>query len=392
MSLKRSSVKTLLPVAVLLGAVGAAWAMIELRPGRISQDAQAILPVVQVWRAEPQTLRLTVETQGVVTPREEIDLIAQVGGQVQTVHPALASGGFFAANEVLVRIDPRDYDYAIAAAEAGVAEAQRVLINEKAQAEQALSDWQALGQGEAGDLALRKPQLAEAQAKLSAAQAELAKAGLNRSRCDIRAPFAGRVLNKRIGRGQFLSPGSPVARIYANDVAEIRLPIAVDDLAFLALPLTNPKNPQWPQVRLQAEIGGRSLQWPARIVRSEAALDSDNGQLFLIAQVDDPERAVATMPLFSGLFVQAQIEGITRDKLFVLPRASINNLQQVKLVNADRRLELRQVRVLRNQGGNSIVSTGLTAGERVVVSELPLAVAGMQVQIADDGDSGVLHD
>jgi len=77
------------------------------------------------------------------------------------------------------------------------------------------------------------------------------------------------------------------------------------------------------------------------------------------------------MPLFGGLFVQAKIEGVTREKLFVLPLASIGNLRQVKLVNADRRLELRRVEVLRSQGDNSIVSAGLAAGERVVVSELP---------------------
>ncbi|WNB76343.1 efflux RND transporter periplasmic adaptor subunit [Methylomonas koyamae] len=373
-----------LPAAVLSAAVGAAWAMIALRPGSLPAPAEPPVPRVEVVAARPQTLKLNVRSQGVVAPREAIDLIAQVTGKVDRIHPALVSGGFFKADEVLATIDPRDYDYAIVATQAKIAEAKRVLINERAQAEQALSEWQALGQGEASDLALRKPQLAEAEAKLQAAEADLAKAKLDRSRCEIRAPFSGRVLSKQIGRGQFLPAGASIARIYANDIAEIRLPVGINELAFLDLPLSaSGPAAHWPAVTLSAEMAGKPQIWQGRIVRSEAELDSSSGQLFLVAQVEQPDNSRdGGAPLLSGLFVQAEIEGVARAGLYALPRNALNNLQQVKLVDADRRLVFRDVEVLRSEPDRVVVKSGLQAGERIVVSDLPLPVAGMRVEIA----------
>ncbi|MDD1622599.1 MAG: efflux transporter periplasmic adaptor subunit, partial [Methylococcaceae bacterium] len=199
MNLQQSSLKILAPILVLLAAAGTAWAIVALRPETVQRSEQPNTPKVNVIRVEPQTLKLNVFSQGVVAPREEIDLVSEVAGKVVQVHPAMVAGGFFAANELLLTIDTRDYDYAIAAAEAQIAEARRVLINEQAQVEQAKSEWQALGEGEPTDLALRKPQLAEAEAKLHAAKADLAKAKLNRERCELRAPFAGRVISKQAG-------------------------------------------------------------------------------------------------------------------------------------------------------------------------------------------------
>ncbi|MCQ8119939.1 efflux RND transporter periplasmic adaptor subunit [Methylomonas rosea] len=377
--------KVLLPILVLLAAAGAAWAIIAAKPQTVQQSAEPNIPKVNVVRAEPQSLRLNVMSQGVVAPRETIDLVSEVGGKVAQVHPAMVAGGFFAANELLLTIDPRDYDYAIVAAEAQLAEAQRVLINEQAQVEQAHSEWQALGEGEPTALALRKPQLAEAQAKLKAAEADLAKAKLNRSRCELRSPFAGRVLSKQAGLGQYVPSGAVVARIYASDIAEIRLPISTEQLAFLELPLgQNAKTGRWPAVTLSAELAGKPQRWQGRIVRSEAALDDNSGQLYLVAQVAEPFRETSDRPpLLSGLFVQAEIEGVRRDGLFTLPRTALNGLQQAKLVDAEQRLEIRQLQVLRHDAERVIVKAGLNPGDRVVVSELPVPVAGMKVNAVE---------
>lgn len=386
MKLQHSHLKILLPILVLLAAATASWAIVALRPEAVQQPETANVPSVDIVRAEPKSLRLNVFSQGVVTPREEIDLVGEVAGKVVQVHPAMVAGGFFAANELLLTVDTRDYDYAIVAAEARIAEAKRVLISEQAQVEQARNEWQALGEGEPSELALRKPQLAEAEAKLQAAQADLAKARLNRARCELRAPFAGRVLSKQAGLGQYLQSGAVVARIYASDVAEIRLPITTDQLAFLDLPLAGEakSGKPWPQVTLSADLAGQTRHWQGRIVRSEAALDKDSGQLYLVAQVSDPLKSAPDHPaLISGLFVQAEIEGAGRDDLFVLPKTAVNNLHQAKVVDAEQRLEIRQLELLRTEPERVIVKAGLNPGDRVVVSELPVPVAGMKVKTVD---------
>lgn len=382
-----ASLKIVLPIAVLIAAGAASWAVFALRPQAEPQVSVTPIPEVTVLRVEPQTLRLNVFSQGVVTPREEIDLVNEVPGKVVQMHSALVAGGFFKANDLLLTIDTRDYDYSITAAQARMAEAKRVLISEQAQVEQALSEWQALGEGEASDLALRKPQLAEAQAKLQAAQADLALAQLNRSRCELRAPFNGRVLTKQAGVGQFLPAGTTVARIYASDKAEVRLPISNEQLALLNLPLAIPKADanRWPRVTLSAELGGHQHQWLGQIVRSEAAVSEDSGQWYLVAQVADPFQPIANRPpLLKGLFVHAEIEGVERSDLYRLPRSAVSPMQTVKRVNIEQKLEIQPVVVLRTDSDSVVIQLGLNPGDRVITSELPMAIAGTTVKVVND--------
>jgi RND family efflux transporter MFP subunit len=382
-----ASLKIVLPVAVLLTTVVASWAVFALRPKHEPQATVEAIPEVSVLRVEPQILRLNVLSQGVVTPREEIDLVSEVAGKVVQMHPALVAGGFFKAGELLLTIDPRDYDYTITAAHARIAEAKRALIAEQAQVEQAHSEWQALGEGEASELALRKPQLAEAQAKLQAAQADLSKAQLNRSRCELRAPFAGRVLTKQAGVGQFLPAGAVVARIYASDKAEVRLPISSEQLAFLNLPLALAYSDasQWPRVTLTAELGGHQHQWLGQIVRSEAAVSEDSGQWYLVAQVNQPFQPIVNRPpLLKGLFVHVEIEGAERVGVYRLPRNAVSPMQTVKLVNADHKLEIRTVEILRTEADSVVIKAGLYSGEQVIVSELPIAIAGTTLKVLND--------
>lgn len=384
----KPNIKIWLPMLVLLASAGGAWAIMALRPEPKMNETPATIPEVEVVRVAPQTVQLNVISQGIVKPRLEIDLVTEVAGKVVHTHPSLVAGGFFAKNDLLLTIDPRNYDYAVVTARAKVAAAKRALLIEQAQAEQAESEWKALGDGEANDLALHKPQLAEAEASLRAAEAELTKAKLDRSRCELRAPFAGRVLSKNAGIGQYLTSGTVAARIASTDSAEIRLPIGVEELAFLDLPLVLPNamKKAWPKVTLSANMAGKRQSWQGKLIRTEAGLDSDSGQLIVVAEVEWPYRVPSGQsPLLSGLFVEANIEGVRRDDLMVLPRTAVNSLQQVKLVDAEQRLTLRRVDVLRADRDRAIVASGLEAGDRVIVSEMPVPVEGMQVRMADPG-------
>jgi hypothetical protein len=81
------------------------------------------------------------------------------------------------------------------------------------------------------------------------------------------------------------------------------------------------------------------------------------------------------------LFVHAEIEGAERANLFRVPRNAVSSLQTVKLVNAEQKLEIRQVQVLRVETESVIIGSGLNAGDRVITSELPMAIAGTSVEV-----------
>ncbi|MEW6037380.1 MAG: efflux RND transporter periplasmic adaptor subunit [Pseudomonadota bacterium] len=374
-----------MPVFVLCISLAAAVSIIVARPRMESAPPLPAPPVVQVVTARQETVRLNVRSQGVVAARTEIDLVTEVSGKIVRIHPAFAAGGFLREGEELVLVDPRDYDNAVVKAEARVAEAKRGLLQEEAAVTQAEGEWTVLGEGEPTPLALHQPQLAEARARLKAAQADLADARLKRLRCAIRAPFTGRVRDKRIGIGQFLNAGEKLGRIYSVDAVEIRLPISPDQALYLDLPndrLGGEGGAAEPAVTLTAGSGADSRQWTARIVRTEGNLDEASGLLYLVAEVLQPYApGDARPPLRVGTFVQAEIEGGELAGIFVLPQGALNASQEALLVDGADRLHLKRLDVLRSEADRVLVRGGLSPGDRVVVSGVEMPVEGMKVTI-----------
>ncbi|MGH8549611.1 MAG: efflux RND transporter periplasmic adaptor subunit [Methylococcales bacterium] len=378
--------KIILPVLVLLGGIAGAWAIIANRPQLEPQAPQNELPLATVFRTEPRSVWLNVHSQGVVVPRNAIDLVPEVAGKVIRIHPSFVAGGFFRDGEVLVTIDSRNYDYAVADTQARIAEAKRQVASEEAQADQARSEWKALGEGQPTPLALHEPQLAEARARLKAANADSAKARLQRSRCEIRAPFIGRVHDKRIGLGQSIQPGEKLAHLYSTDAAEIRLPVSTDQLGFIDLPLgrNSEQSEKGPKVILSAEFAGATHRWEGRIVRTEGVIDEATGLLHAVAEVRDPySQERDRPPLLPGLFVQAEIEGRERPGLFVLPQGAINASREVLLVDDDERLHIRRLEVLRTEPDHILIKGGLAPGDRVVIAGITVPVEGMKVRVEE---------
>jgi RND family efflux transporter MFP subunit len=337
-----------------------------------------------VIQVEPQTLRLNVYSQGVVTPRNQIDLIPEVSGKIVQLHSEFVVVGFFISNDVLATIDPREYDYAIALAQAQIAEAKRQLAMELAQADQAHTEWQALCEGTATSLAMREPQLAEARAKLKAAEASLLQAQTKRSRCEVQAPFTGRIQTRLVGLGQTIQAGEKLAHIYTTDLAEIRLPLPTDQLAYLDLPLgTGSRHcSDCPKVTLTSDFAGTLQTWEGRIVRSEGKLVDTTGVLYAVAEVQHPHtQNDGHSPLLAGLFVQAAIQGKELHNLFVLPRVAVNASQKVLVIDADLRLHIRHLEVLRNEQNSILIKRGLNKGDRIVTSGIRFPVEGMKVRV-----------
>jgi RND family efflux transporter MFP subunit len=367
--------KIMLPVVVLLLGMAGAYALIATRPVLVPEKPVISIPLVTVIEAQPQTVRLNVHSQGVVKPRHELDLTAQVAGKVTFLSDDFVAGGTFNKDDSLVRIDSGDYDVAIVQAQAQIAEAKRLLATEQAQAEQARTEWQALGNGKPTALAMREPQLAEARAKLTAAESALLQARIQRSRCDIRAPFTGRFYSKAVALGQVIQSGEKLARLYATAVVEVRLPVTLEQLTYLDISLNEAEQTHIP-VTLSATVAGSVQTWQAKIVRTEGVVDESTGVLYLVAEV----RNAKQMPL-NGLFVEADIQGKELANIVVLPQAAMNAAQQVLVVDKDQRLYSRHPNVLRTEKNRVLIQQGLQAGERVVTSGVEIPIEGMTVQV-----------
>jgi RND family efflux transporter MFP subunit len=372
--------KILVPVLLLaLGALGMKTLIAQRKPAK-PDASPAEPPRVRAVAVRFREERLSVRTQGTVQPRTQGALATQVSGRVERVAPAFEKGGFFRAGDVLVRIDPVDYELAVAQAEARVAQAKVQLSREEAEAALARKEWERFGKGEPDALALRQPQLAEARAGVASAEAALKQARLNLERTEIRAPYAGRVWEKMVDVSQWLAAGSPVARVYATDAAEVRLPLPLEDLAFADLPLG--EGAPGTEVVLRAAVGGRDLEWKGTVARTEAELDPRTRMIHAVARVADPY--AGPTPLLAGLFVDAEIRGRTV-RAAALPREALRGEDRVLVVDASDTIRERKVRVLRRERDRVLLAGGLEEGERVCVSALEAAGDGLKVRVRMGG-------
>ncbi len=375
--------KAVLPLLALLGGASI-FGLCVAFPERVDHEPPpAAAPLVRVVSVAPTSLQLRIATHGTVEPRTESDLVAEVAGPVVWVSPVLASGGFFEAGEPLLRIDPRDPRAALEQARANLERRK----SEFARATRELGRQRELrGRDAASAARLDDAETAErvASASLREAEAALGQAERDVERCEIRAPFTGRVREERVDVGQFVSRGERIARLYAIDVAEVRLPVSDDELAFVDLPLLyrgDAQDTPGPEVELSARFAGETHTWQARVVRTEGEIDPRTRMVNVVARVENPyERSDGRPPLAVGLFVDAEILGRKVDGVFVLPRAALREGDLVHVIDAEDRLRLREVEVLRRHRDEIVVAGGLAPGERVSLTPLSAPVEGMLVK------------
>lgn len=381
--------KWILPVAVVLAALAGGRYIISQRPEAPQFNPPVVPVAVEAMRVQPEDYRVIVRSEGTVEPRTQSTLIPQVSGRIVEISPSFREGGFFDQGDVLVKLDARDYELAIASAEAQVAQAESALEQEIAQAKVVEDDWRMLGK-EAPELGLRKPQIAAARAALLSAQAQLERAQVDLQRTRIRAPYEGQVLEKNVDVGQFVSPGTVLARVYATDFVEIRLPLSGRQLEFVELPerfRDDAEATTGPVVHLKAGFGRETWSWEGRIVRAEGAIDTRSRQLFVVAQVDNPYRRGGgdRPPLRIGQFVEAEIEGRVLPGAFVIPRAALRDGEHVLVVDDESRLQRRPVEVAWTDGEDAVVVAGLEPGDVVNVTPLAVAADGTLVSATIDG-------
>ncbi len=378
--------KIALPFIFIMSAIAAAYAMIETRTETQKVSVQAPTLLVQVAIAKRQPVTFTVQSQGSVRPRTETTIVTEASGRIVEVSDAFFSGGRFAEGDVLIRIDPRNYESALLRAQASVARAETQFATESALAGYAEEDWQRLRQTTPGttpatELALRKPQLQEALAELHFAEAELKDAEGDLDRTTIRAPYNGQVRDKVADIGQYLNVGSEIARIFAVDFAEVRLPVTQRDLQHLDTTKLRSNEPF--DVMLSAELAGTVSRWSAKITRTEGVFDTTSRVLYLVAQIQDPyayAEGATSDELLMGMFVSAEIDGREAGDLFLIPRHSLERGTTLWVVDDESRIYPRELNVVRRDDDFVYVADGLDEGERYCVTPIDQPLPGMKVR------------
>lgn len=387
-----------LSLAMVTGATAISALMYFNRPSAEVAEPVYAAVTVDVAEVARENLRIEVQAQGTVTPLQETTILAEVKGRIIEVAENFHIGGFVSRNDVLLRIDPRDYQTNLLHAQAALEAAESALVQEKGRGQVALREWEKLPKNsqrseEARDLYLRKPQLEQANAQLLAAQADLNTARDNLERTIIRAPYAALIRQKHTDLGQFVGAGTALADIFSVETAEVRLPIPQSKLDYLELPGLEGYE-DGSAIDLYTDVGGDVKHWPARLHRTEGVFDERSRALYTVARIDDPYglRNPGQLPLRIGTFVNANIEGRELANIVVLPRYVLRAGSYVWVVDESMHLRNRQVTSLRTGGDWIYVSGGLDDGDLVSLTSLDASFAGARVEIKSTTPTDTLRE
>ena len=367
-------------VAGILFIVGVAT--LKPKPERVKREPPPLL-MVEVIDAAPKALSPTIVSQGTVAPKREIDLVSQVSGKVIGVAENYASGSFFRASDKLIQLESDDYQFSVIRAKAQVAKAEEQVALEKGRSRQAKREWRDLGDSTANALFLREPQLAAAEAALESARADLAKANLDLSRTSITTPFQGRIRQTFVDLGQYITPGTRIAKIYSTDVVEVRLPLTDRQASLIDLPVTfeNADTINYPSVTLRSRVGGKDYTWQGKIVRTDASIDIQSRMTYAVAEVQNPFKEDPNSdrpPLSIGLFVEAEISGRQMANAVELPKSILYRGNEVLVLNENDEISFLSVSVVQSDS-DSLVTNTLKPGTRIVGTRIALPVPGMRV-------------
>jgi RND family efflux transporter MFP subunit len=341
-------------------------------------------PMVRTLKVRTETQQVKIQGEGTVRPLREVNLVPEVSGKVVYASPLLVNGGVFNEDDVLLKIDPEDYELAVTLAQAKVKDAESSLELAKEEAAAAKEEWRLLydqddeQNSKPPPLVAKEPQLAAAQARLEADRADLRKALLNLDRTELKAPFDGRVGEENVDIGQYITPGQSLGTLYSTEAAEIVVPLESEDLFWFDVPGFTSGDDTESAAVVRATIAGRDLSWQGKVVRTEGKLDERTRMINVVVRVDRPY--AMRPPLIFGLFVTVDIEGRSIPSAAVIPRAALHQGNIVWVVDKKSQLRFQSVEIARIQAEKVVVTKGLDDGDVVVVTPLKEVTDGMTVR------------
>ncbi len=369
-------------IVVLLAAALLAWRYWPTgapAPDPQSQTASGGPP--QTVRDAPAAIGdmpITIDALGAVTPLASITVRTQIAGRLMEV--GFQEGQMVKQGDFLAQIDPRPY-------EATLAQAQAQLAKDTSLHEQAQSDLARYQKLESQDSIARQQVedqqflVTQDQAAMGSDQAQIDTAKLNIAYCHITAPISGRVGLRLVDPGNYLQPSDTTGVVVVNEIDPISVVFstAEDNL---------------PQIAARMKSGAKLTATAYDRTNSKALatgtvstidnqIDLTTGTFKLRAQFDNADGA-----LFPNQFVNIKLLVDTMGGAVLAPNPAIQigaSGSFVYVVNADSSVSVRKVTTGPADGKNTVIVSGLTAGENVVIDGVDRLRDGAKVVVRNGG-------
>jgi RND family efflux transporter MFP subunit len=376
---------------MLLAAAGVTTVIFLTEPtaDRVTTTRETAM-LVEVAEVEYGTFQPEIAAMGMVVPEQDIILRPRVAGEIVNVASGFTPGGFVEQGEILIHIDPADYEMALLERQSALREAEAALAMELGRQDVAKQDYELLGQrldpaSEA--LVLRRPQLDSARARVEAARAALRRAELDLERTQVRAPFDAYILERNANLGSQVSESSDLGRLVGVARYWVEATVPVSSLEWIAFPEDG-------VAAAGVRVRDRTA-WPQGIFRSGsvhsliAALDQRTRLARLLVTVPDPLARqpgnAGLRPLIAGAYVETLISGRPVADVVRIPRDHLRQNDRVWLM-VDGQLRIRDVEVVLRDRRHAYIRSGIDADSLVVTTNLSTVVEGAPLRVEENGE------
>jgi len=375
------------------GAVVVAFKKSAPEPSQSETENRGLL--VQTQQVVAGDHDVHVRAQGQVMAARRVVLSPQVAGKITWVSGDLVPGGRVANNARLLRLDGRDYQLAVQSRSADVNRASLELQLEQRRQAIAEREWNNFGSETAAGagtdegsesgraLALRQPQIQNAEVTVEAAESAVQQARLNLQRTTLRAPFNAMVLSETVDVGQYVAPGSQLVTLVGTDEAWVQVSLPVEALPSISFP---ERDGEGSPAQVRFDVGGQEVVRQGRVLRLLPDLDASGGMARILVSIDDPfaldreGEDAPKVPLLLGSFVTVDIDVPAISDVVEVPRLAVRDGGKAFVMNDDDQLEIRELQIVWGREESVLVRDGLADGERVIISRVPTPVNGMALR------------
>ena len=343
--------------------------------------------LVEVVEAKRDTFQPVIIATGTVEPARDIVLSPRVSGEIIERSEVFTPGGFVKKGEVLLRIDPSDYQNTLELRKSNLQQAIADLNIEMGRQDVAQKDFQLVDEElteENKALVLREPQLQAVRSRVKAARASVNQARLDLQRTTIKAPFNAHILSRNVNIGSQVSPGNNLGRLVGMDNYWVALTIPLSKLPWLSFP--EDENTRGAEVKLRNRTA-----WPEGMYRKGylyklvGTLEDKTRMARVLVTVPDPlahRTDSAELPrLMIGAFMEAQIQAREIPDVIRLNRDYIRKDETVWVMK-EGKLQIREADIIFRDQQYAYIRKGLEEGEKVLTTNLSTVVEGAALRTA----------
>ncbi|HOO62901.1 MAG TPA: hypothetical protein PK364_03145 [Synergistaceae bacterium] len=432
-SLLRRGFGIILSFLPILLAVVTVLFLLNNRPGLEKKPEEELSRTLRIVHALKVTASPRVRGYGLVEPRQRWQAVAEVRGSLVFVHPHLEAGVFVEKEELLLQIDPAEYELVVARLKAAIGENHAKLRELKVEEESTraslkierqslelaqksaerlrtlqkkdvipsdqldreersiLQQKQAIQQLE-NLLALFPARTGALNAALQVNEAHLKQALRDLDKTLIRAPFEGRLGKVDLEEGQVLRGGETLFEMHGTQAVEIEarfhpaqlrslVPPEKRDVLESGIPLSGLSELLQVTATVRLRHGSWESSWPAEFYGLRESVDPRTQAMNVVVTVEDPygKGIPGVRPaLMQGMYCEVELCGSPRHEALIIPRSALWG-SRVYVLDEEDRLQILPVQVAFAQEDFVVLTSGVEEGRRIIVSDPSPAIEGMKV-------------